>query len=46
MKIVVLARHANKPGGIGSLESILGLLKSLKIWALDPDLDLWIGGSK
>ncbi len=27
-------RQATQPGGIGSLESILGLLKSFKIWAL------------
>jgi len=30
----VPARQATQPGGIGSLESILGLLKSLKIRAL------------
>ncbi len=36
-----MARQATEPGGIGSLESILGLLKSLKIRALDPDLELW-----
>ena len=33
MKVVVPARKATQPGGIGSLESILGLLKSLKIRA-------------
>jgi hypothetical protein len=32
---VVPARQAIRAGGIGSLESILGLLKSLKIWAQD-----------
>jgi|688.fasta_scaffold2038600_1 hypothetical protein len=32
--VVAPARQATKPGGIGSLESILGLLKSLKIRAL------------
>ncbi len=29
-RVAVLARQATQPGGIGSLESILGLLKSLK----------------
>jgi len=33
-RVIVPARQATQPGGIGSLESILGLLKSLKIWAL------------
>ncbi len=33
-KVVVPARQATQPGGIGSLESILGLLESLKIRAL------------
>jgi hypothetical protein len=33
--VVIPARQATQPGGIGSLESILGLLKSLKIRALD-----------
>jgi hypothetical protein len=33
-KVVLPARQATQPGGIGSLESILGLLKSLKIRAL------------
>ena len=33
--VVVLARQATLPGGIGSLESILELLKSLKIRALE-----------
>ncbi len=32
-RVVVPARQATQPGGIGSLESILGLLKSLKIRA-------------
>jgi hypothetical protein len=32
-KVVVQARHATQPGGIGFLEWILGLLKSLKIRA-------------
>ncbi len=32
------ARQATQPGGIGSLESILGLLKSLKIQALTTAL--------
>jgi hypothetical protein len=36
--VVVPARQATtQPGGIGSLESILGLLKSLKIRALLKD---------
>jgi hypothetical protein len=34
VRVVVLARQATQPGGIVSLESILGLLKSLKIRAL------------
>ncbi len=34
-RIVEPARLATKPGGIVSLESILGLLKSLKILARD-----------
>ncbi len=33
-RVVVSARQATQPVGIGSLESILGLLKSLKIRAL------------
>jgi len=33
-RVVVPARQAIRPGGIGSLESIFGLLKSLKIRAL------------
>ncbi len=33
-KVVVLARQATQSGGIGSLESIIGILKSLKIRAL------------
>ncbi len=28
------ARLHTQPGGIGSMESILGLLKSFKLWAL------------
>jgi hypothetical protein len=32
-RVVVPARHATQPGRIGSLESILALLKSLKIRA-------------
>jgi hypothetical protein len=32
-RVVVPARQATQPGGIGSLKSILGLLKSLKIQA-------------
>jgi hypothetical protein len=32
--VVVPARQATQPGGIGSLKLILGLLKSLKIRAL------------
>jgi hypothetical protein len=31
--VVIPARQATQPGGIDSLESILGLLKSLKIRA-------------
>ncbi len=34
-RVVVPARQATQPGGIGSLESILGLLQSLKIRAQD-----------
>jgi len=34
IRFVVPARQTTQPGGIGSLESILGLLKSLKIRAL------------
>jgi hypothetical protein len=33
IKVVVPARQATQPGGIGSLKSIPGLLKGLKIWA-------------
>ncbi len=33
-RVVVSARQAAQPGGIGFLESILGLHKYLKIWAL------------
>jgi hypothetical protein len=33
-RVVVLARQATQPSGIGSLESIFGFLKSLKIQAL------------
>jgi hypothetical protein len=33
-RVVVPAHKATKPGGIGSLESIIGLLKCLKIRAL------------
>ncbi len=36
-RVVVPARRTTQAGGIDSLESILGLLKSLKIRALDPD---------
>ncbi len=32
--VVAAARLAKQPGGIGSLESILGLLKGLKVRAL------------
>jgi hypothetical protein len=32
-RVVVQARQATQPGGIGSLESILGLLQSLKLGA-------------
>ncbi len=35
-RVVVPARQATQVGGIGSLESILGLLKSLQIQALKP----------
>ncbi len=34
LKLPTLARQATQPGGIGSFESVLGLLKSLKILAL------------
>ena len=37
-RVVVPARQATQPGGIGFLESILGLLKSLKIRARVADL--------
>ncbi len=33
-RVIVQARQATQPGGIGSLESILGLLKIFKIRAL------------
>jgi hypothetical protein len=33
-RVIVPARETTQPGGIGSLESILGLLKSLTIRAL------------
>jgi hypothetical protein len=33
-RVVVPARQTNQAGGVGSLESILGLLNSLKIRAL------------
>ncbi len=36
-RVVVPVRQASQPGGISSLESILGLLKSLKIRALDSN---------
>jgi hypothetical protein len=35
-RVVVPAPQATHPGGIGSLESILGLIKSLKIRAEEP----------
>jgi hypothetical protein len=38
-RVVVPARQATPPGGIGSLDSILGLLKSLKIRALAGQYD-------
>ncbi len=34
--VIVPARQATQPGGIGSLESILGLLKSLKFGLRKP----------
>ena len=34
-RVVVPARQATQPGGIGSLKSLLGLLKSLDIRALN-----------
>ncbi len=37
-RVVVPGRQATQSGGIGSLESVLGLLKSLKILALDKTL--------
>jgi hypothetical protein len=36
--VVIPAHQVKQPGGIGSLESILGLLKSFKIWARNPKL--------
>jgi hypothetical protein len=36
-RVIVPARQATQPGGIGFLESILGLLKSLKIRALQTE---------
>jgi hypothetical protein len=39
-KVVVPARQATQPGGIGSLRSILRLLKSLKIRDLTKELAL------
>ncbi len=39
-RVVVMARQATEAGGIDSLESILGLLKSLKIRALCTQLAL------
>jgi hypothetical protein len=38
--VVVLARQDTQPGGIGSLESILGLLTRLKIRALDKRMSV------
>jgi hypothetical protein len=35
-RVVIPARQGTQPGGIGSLESIIGLLKSLKIRARVP----------
>ncbi len=34
-RVIVPARKATQPGTIGSLKSILGVLKSLKIRALE-----------
>jgi hypothetical protein len=34
-RVVIQSRQATHPEGTGSLESIPGLLKSLKIWALN-----------
>jgi hypothetical protein len=36
-RVVIPARKAIQPGGVGSLESILGLLKGLQIWAQVAD---------
>ncbi len=44
-RFVVPAHHTTQPGGIGSLESILGLLKSLKIPAQISSLVQELGGS-
>jgi hypothetical protein len=41
--VVVPARQATKAGGIDSLESILGLLKSLKIRARLQRQDSFLG---
>jgi hypothetical protein len=38
IRVVLSARQTTQCGGIGSLESILGLLISLKIRALSEDL--------
>jgi hypothetical protein len=40
-RVVVSARQATQPGGIGSLESILDLLKSLEIRAGGPVRQLY-----
>jgi hypothetical protein len=40
-RVVVPARQATQPGGIGFLESILGLLRSLKIRALSPETGIF-----
>ncbi len=42
-RVVVPARQATQPGGIGSLDSILGLLKSLKIRTQETGL---VGGGE
>ncbi len=39
-KVVVPARQDTQPGGIGSLESIFGLLIRLKIRALDKRMSV------
>jgi hypothetical protein len=45
-RVVVPARQASQPSGISSLESILGLLKSLKIRAQVPAEEIVSAGAR